>query len=234
MAVHADLERLEQTIGVKFEDRSLLDQALNHTSYVNERAQEGLSSNERLEFLGDAVLGVVVADWLFRRFPDYAEGDLTILRSAIVRETTLARWARELGLGEFLHLGRGEEQSGGRERSTLLARAFEALIGALFLDRSLPGVRRFLRPFLHSELPSSAASAVPVDAKSRLQQLSQVKYGAIPQYRVVEVGGPAHQPTFTSEVTLPDGQSFRGDGQSKQQAEQAAAVTAVGLLLGDE
>lgn len=224
------LASLERRIGLRFRDRSILEQSLRHTSYVNERPAESLGSNERLEFLGDAVIGACVADWLYRALPDSTEGDLTVMRSALVREETLARWATELELGSYLRLGRGEAASGGRFRPALLSRVFEALVGAIFLDKGERGARRFLMPFVERELETHETPTSLVDAKSRLQHLSQSRFGSVPRYRIVEVGGLEHEPTFTAEVMLDSGTTYQGSGRSKRLAEQSAAAAAIGAL----
>ncbi|HEY8475413.1 MAG TPA: ribonuclease III [Chloroflexota bacterium] len=220
---------LEEALGVAFRDRRLLQQALVHKSYVNERPELGLESNERLEFLGDAVLGAVVADHLFRAYPTSPEGILTVLRASLVREATLADWARQVRLGEHLLLGRGEEQGGGRERDALLARAFEAVVGALYLDQGFEAARATLLQFVTPALERLAAPQAALDAKSRLQQVSQAAFEAVPTYRVVEVVGPQHSPTFTVEVQV-GGIVARGTGKNKQAAEQQAAQAALERL----
>lgn len=224
------LASLERRIGLRFKDRSILEQALCHTSYVNERPDDTPGSNERLEFLGDAIIGACVAGWLYRDLPDSTEGDLTVIRSALVREETLARWAREIDLGAHLRLGRGEEASGGRSRPALLSRVFEALVGAIFLDKGEKGARRFLIPFVERELESREPSRSLVDPKSRLQHLSQARFGSVPRYRIVEMGGLEHEPTFTAEVTLEADLAFQGTGRSKRLAEQAAATMAIAAI----
>lgn len=205
----------------------MLRNALCHTSYVNERPEDAPSSNERLEFLGDAVLGAVMADWLYRALPDHSEGDLTVMRSSLVREETLAKWSREIDLGAHLLLGRGEVRGGGRDRSALLARSFEALLGAIYLEKGEKGVRTFLWPFFEREMGERSPDTPVVDAKSRLQHLSQVAFSSVPRYSVVTMGGPVHEPIFTCEVEVKPGLAFRGSGRTKRIAEQAAATTAI-------
>src|SRR3990170_6110090 len=164
---------LEKPLGVKFKDPALLDQALVHSSYVNENPNAAPGSNERLEFLGDAVLGLVVADELFTAYPDQDEGQLTELRTLLVRRDTLAKAARRLKLGDDLYLGKGEEAGGGRSRPTNLAHAYEALVGAVFLDRGLTTARKFVRSSLKQEFDSLPVRPFPLDPKSRLQEVSQ-------------------------------------------------------------
>src|SRR5215831_7632832 len=164
-AVHA----VSLTLGYTFQDAQLLQSALVHTSYVNERPGRGLESNERLEFLGDAVLGIVVAHRLYELRPDSPEGELTVVRAWLVRQSTLARWARQIGLGPHLLLGRGEARGGGRDRPALLSRGFEALIGAIYLDGALAAAQAVLLPFIDNEIRTGFSPQRVVDAKSRLQ-----------------------------------------------------------------
>jgi ribonuclease-3 len=232
------LSALERRIKLRFRDRDVLRLALSHTSFVNERPGDSPGSNERLEFLGDAIVGAVISDWLYRSHPDVSEGDLTVIRSTLVREETLARWAREIDLGAHLLLGRGEALGGGRGRSTLLARAFEALVGAIFLEKGDKAVRRFLWPFFESEMASRSTEAPLLDAKSRLQHLSQVQFNRVPRYKVVSMGGPEHEPIFTCEVFILPELTFWGTGRTKRLAEQDAARLAMASLTlpedGDE
>jgi ribonuclease-3 len=208
--------------------------ALSHTSFVNERPGESPGSNERLEFLGDAIVGAVISDWLYRSNPHVSEGDLTVIRSTLVREETLARWARDIDLGSHLLLGRGEALGGGRARSTLLARAFEALVGAIFLEKGDKAVRKFLRPFFESEATSRSNEQPLLDAKSRLQHLSQVQFNSVPRYKVVSMGGPEHEPVFTCEVLILPELRFQGAGKTKRLAEQEAASLAIASLTRSE
>lgn len=225
-----DLALLERKLRVKFRDRGLLRHALIHKSYVNERPELHLTPNERLEFLGDAVLGAVAAHWLYELYPDAPEGDLTMLRSALVRQSTLAEWARMIDLGRFLLLGKGEAAGGGRQRATILARAFEAVVGAVYLDRGYARTARLLRRFLRGALGPSHEGRPMLDAKSRLQQVSQALFDVTPEYRVVEVSGPGHSPRFTVEVMAGPGMRALGTGGTKQSAQQAAAQAALELI----
>jgi ribonuclease-3 len=226
----APLVDLERRINIRFRDRELLRLALCHTSYVNERPDDAPGSNERLEFLGDAIVGVVMADWLYRALPNHSEGDLTVIRSTLVREETLARWASEIDLGEHLLLGRGEIRGGGRVRPALLARAFEALIGAIYLEHGDKAVRTFLLPFFEREMRERALDALVVDAKSRLQQLSQVVFNTVPRYRVIRMGGLEHAPIFTCAVLIKPDLEFQGSGRTKRLAEQEAATLALNTV----
>lgn len=225
-----DYDELEKRLGVQLPDRDLTRQAMVHTSYLNENPGFAPTSNERLEFLGDAVLGAVVADYLYSTFPDLPEGQLTSLRAAVVRARSLAGWARQLQLGELLLLGKGEETHGGREREGLLAAAFEALLAAVYLQRGYEGAKRALELFMPAAIESVIRRQAAVDAKSQLQHLCQATLQATPAYRVVEVSGPPHKPVYTVEVLVGERALAQGTGRSKQAAEQAAATEALHRL----
>lgn len=223
---------LEEKLGVSFGDRSLLQQALVHSSYLNEAAEESYRSNERLEFLGDAVLGFIVAGWLHQEYPNAAEGELTRMRSALVRRQTLAEVARALELGSFLYLSKGEEQSGGRKRAVTLANGLEALVGALFLDQGAEAtkavVQRLLSPYL------ARLSTESRDPKSRLQELLQARKHTRPTYAVLATSGASHERTFTVEVSVAGQPLARGTGPSKRAAEMEAAAQALGILTAQD
>ncbi|MFN0074757.1 MAG: ribonuclease III [Chloroflexota bacterium] len=221
---------LEHRINVSFRDAALLRQALCHTSYLNERPGDVPGSNERLEFLGDAILGAIMADWLYRSLPEHSEGDLTVIRSTLVREETLAIWAKQIDLGAHLLLGRGEVLGGGRTRSTLLARAFEALVGAIFLEQGDRAVRDFLWGFFNQEMEQRKLETSLLDAKSRLQHLCQVRFSKVPNYTVVDMGGREHEPVFTCEVFISADLRFQGTGRTKRLAEQDAANRAIVVI----
>lgn len=221
---------LEARIGVTFKNPALLEQAMVHSSYVNENPGDAPESNERLEFLGDAVLGLIVADDLYASFPGQDEGKLTELRAHLVRRDTLAKAARRLKLGEELHLGKGEEAGGGRSRPTNLSRAYEALVGAIFLDRGLQATREFVRMSLQEEFDDVSDSGFPIDPKSRLQELSQSLYQMPPVYQLVEAHGPDHARRFTVEALIHGEALGCGQGRSKQQAQKEAAREALERL----
>jgi ribonuclease-3 len=225
-----DLSGLQAVLRVSFSDVSVLQQALVHRSYLNEIPSSPLESNERLEFLGDAVLGYVVADEIFRRFPDLAEGELTKLRSALVRGETLSRIALSLGLGDHLYLGRGEEESGGRQRPRNLSCALEAVIGAVLVDQGLDASRGFILRLLGEELERAIEEKLVADFKSRLQQIIQSDRRLTPVYRTVEEVGPDHAKVFTVEVLAGDAVLGRGTGRSKRAAEMEAAREAIETL----
>jgi len=218
---------LESIIGVTFRDKSLLTRALVHRSALNEQPDIAPCSNERLEFLGDAVLGLVTAEYLYHRFPEYREGNLTNLRAALVRGETLARFARQIDLGRFLYLSKGEEASGGRDREANLACAFEALVGAIYLDQGLPVTRHFIRRFVEPEIGMGFVPHLDKDPKSRLQEIVQGERQRTPRYRTVAEKGPDHAKVFTVEVLAGDQALGRGTGRNKQTAEQAAAQAAL-------
>ncbi|GIV84451.1 MAG: ribonuclease 3 [Candidatus Roseilinea sp.] len=210
-----------------FRDPTLLERALTHTSYVNEHPEEHAADNERLEFLGDAVLDFIAGAWLFEQFPEYDEGRLTSVRAALVRVSTLAKFAYQVGLPERLRLGKGEIDTGGRERANILGDAFEALLGALYLDQGIEAVRDFVVPLLAQATPEIVQAKLDRDAKSRLQEWSQGVLGVTPRYKLVAAEGPDHAKVFTVEVRLGDRVAGMGRGSSKQMAEQLAANDAL-------
>jgi len=213
-----------------FRDPSLLARALTHRSYLNEHPELSLEDNERLEFLGDAVLDFVVGAWLYNRFPELPEGRLTSLRAALVKTDTLAEFAIVIGLSEQLRLGKGESESGGRARTSLLCNTFEALIGALYLDQGLEAVQPLLYKLLPDKVELIMADERDRDAKSILQEWSQAKHGYTPRYRTVHAEGPDHARQFTIEVHINEHVVGRGVGPSKQIAAQAAASDALARL----
>jgi len=218
-------ESLEEISGIHFENPSLLQQALIHRSYIYETAGEGLSSNERLEFLGDSILAFISADYLFRTFPKLNEGELSDLRAALVRRETLATFAQEINLGNFLLMGKGEQSSGVSQR--VLASAFEAVLGALFLDQGIEAVQLFLKPRLEPLAQNIVSKRLFKDQKSLFQEQAQAQVGITPTYRLVRHEGPSHNREFTVEVLLGDEVVGRGQGRNKQAAEQEAAHAAL-------
>ena len=222
------LNELEAAVGVRFNDRALLERAFVHRSYLHEADEETeLQDNQRLEFLGDAVLSFIVSELLFRRYPERREGDLTNLRSALVKRETLSRFSKELRLGDYLLLGRGEEENGGRGRHTTLCDTYEAFIGAFFLDQGTAALRKFVEPRLMAEIDRVAPHALTKDPKSRLQEWVQAAMGQTPRYKTVHTEGPDHARLFTRQVTIGKQPIGVGQGQSKQEAEQAAAAMAL-------
>ena len=223
----------EERIGVKFKNAETLHQAFIHRSYLNEKPTPGMESNERLEFFGDAVLSYVVAERLFRDCPECQEGDLTEWRGYLVRRDSLAQFARVKGLGDFLLLGNGEEGAGGRLRAQNLASLFEAVVGAIAIDRGLTAARRFIFDAIGEEM-NLAGRPTPVDPKSRLQEVAQGKWQRAPSYRTVLEEGPEHRKVFTVEVQVHGNALAQGIGHSKQEAEREAARNAlVGFEASD-
>ncbi len=223
------LNDLEAAIGYRFRNIALLQNALSHSSYANERWHNGLMSNERLEFLGDSVLGMLVAEFLYRSFPDRPEGELTRMRADMVCETTLAEIANRLKLGEYLLLGNGEEQGGGRTRYSILADAVESVIAACFLDGGMAAASAFVEKFVLVNVPTKRMHNA--DYKTALQELVQQKKNQVLSYRLVGESGPDHDKQFTVELTLNDEVVGTGVGSSKKRAEQAAAHAAIQKLF---
>jgi ribonuclease-3 len=223
----ADSDRLQKVIHFSFRNPALLEEALTHTSFVNENPEQTVPSNERLEFLGDAFLGFVVARRLHALSPHLSEGQMTQVRAALVRMDTLARVARSLNLGDYLILGKGEERSGGRQRTSNLGRVVEAIIGAAVLDGGSVRASRLVERLLRREWRKLLHKGLPPDYKSALQSLVQGQGLPPPRYRVVEVTGPAHTRRFTVEVRVGEQVLGRGEGMRKKDAEAAAASQAI-------
>jgi len=220
---------LEARLSYRFRDRALLAEALTHRTYVNEA---GGKDNQRLEFFGDAVLDFLLSDMLLVRFPDSREGELTRIRAALVDEASLARVAAELDLGRSLRLGRGEEKGGGRQKRSLLADAFEALLAALYLDGGIDEARRVVGE-LFTPLFSCGEILSGRDAKTDLQERARLLRGELPRYRLKEMSGPDHDRRFTVEIYLGDELMGEGVGRTKKEAEQDAARAATTLLKGE-
>jgi ribonuclease-3 len=218
-------EQLEQALGIHFQDPALLNLALTHRSYIYETPGEGRSSNERMEFLGDSILAFVSTDFLYRTFPDLSEGELTDVRAFLVKTETLANFAREIELGRFLLMGKGEQNSGGGKR--VLASAFEALLGAIYLDQGIEAVQHFLLHRIESLAHTIVKQRLFKDNKSLFQELAQAHAGITPSYRLVSQEGPSHNREFTVEVMLGEEIAGRGHGRNKQTAEQEAAYFAL-------
>jgi ribonuclease-3 len=228
-----DIDKCEVKLGVVFRDKSLLLQALVHGSYINETHGNQSDSNERMEFLGDAVLGMVMAEKLYASLPSEAEGTLTSVRASVVRRESLARAARSLALGECLLLGRGEEATGGRDKDRNLAGAFEAVVGAIHLDQGYPVARTFVLRHLGTQLDDALLSGSPPNYKALLQECLQNRDEPLPQYQLVSTG-PAHNKRFTAVVFLRGEAIGQGTGHSKKTAETAAAQCAWAALRSRE
>jgi ribonuclease-3 len=219
-------EALAQRLELPFNNLLLLRRALTHRSYINEHP-EALEDNERLEFLGDAVLDFVTGAWLYNHFPEMAEGEMTRMRSALVCTEQLAEFSRALSLGPTIRLGHGEEQAGGRQKDVLLCATFEAVVGALYMQSDIVTVQRFVHPMLEQASEKVILSVDLRDPKSRLQEWSQGKGLGIPKYVTVTINGPDHQRTFEIEVQINSNTLGRGSGHNKQDAERAAAQAAL-------
>jgi ribonuclease-3 len=227
-----DLAALQKTLSIRFNDPSLLEQALVHTSYLNENPAVA-TSNERLEFLGDAVLGFIIAEELYQRLPQSSEGEMTELRSSLVRGDALSRMAKAISLGSYLYLGKGEEVSGGRRKPANLAGALEAVIAAIFLDQGSSVARAFILRLVDKELKKALSQGIEPDYKSQLQELIQARHQQTPTYQVIEAMGPDHDRRFTVEVKVGDTVLGSGSGKSKKSAEAEAARSALGQLPTD-
>ena len=221
------MRELEQKLNYTFRDRELLSEALNHSSYANEHRGAGVSSNERLEFLGDSVLGLVTAEFLFTRHPDLPEGDLTRIRAALVCEQSLYEAAQKLQLGGYLRLGRGEESGGGRRRPSILADAMEAIFAAVYLDGGITEASALIHRVLLDVEREEVVKQRRQDYKTALQELVQRTPGQTITYRLVQELGPDHCRVFVTEVSVNDVAVGRGEGRSKKEAEQAAAAAAL-------
>lgn len=226
-----DIAELEKVLQITMKRRELLEQALVHSSYCNENPLPDISHNERLEFLGDAVLDVIVAEKLFNDRAVLPEGEMTRRRAAIVRRETLARVAGKIGLGRFLFLGKGEESSGGREKPLNLAGAMEAVIAAVYLDLGMYAARQMVLHLLEGEW--NASETRMIDFKSRLQEASQSRFQCVPVYRLVKASGPDHDPQFSVEVRIRNRVAGRAVGRSKKLAETEAARLALEALERD-
>ena len=221
------LSELEAGLGYTFRDKSILENALTHSSYANENRERGLHDNERLEFLGDSILGFVVADYLYRSFPDKPEGELTRIRAALVCEDSLHEVAQRLHLGDFLMLGKGEESGGGRHRPSILADAVEAVLAAVYLDGGIDEARALVHRILLEKEPEQVVESRRRDCKTELQELVQRKPNQELRYELVSESGPDHAKVFTVAVMLNGQVVGLGSGHSKKEAEQSAARTAL-------
>lgn len=226
----SELSTAEARLGLTFRDKTLLQRALTHRSYVNENTNFLLEDSERLEFLGDAVLDFVTAEYLYHRFPEMSEGQLTSLRAALVRTETLAHFASKIGLGQHIYLGRGEEENRGRTRPAILCDCYEALVGALYLDQGLDVTKAFIAQAIKPVIPQILEGETDKDAKSLLQELSQKYRRITPIYRTVDERGPDHAKEFTVAAMIGGETYGLGAGLSKQAAAQAAAQVALARL----
>ncbi len=219
------MKELEQKIGYTFQNKGLLKKAVTHSSYANE-AKEKNGSNERLEFLGDAVLSIIISDFLYKNYNHLPEGELTKLRASLVCEKSLFGFSKQLDLGSFLRLGKGEKQTGGSERSSILADAFEAVLAAIYLDGGIESASKFVMGFANTELLNTKQSAF-IDYKTTLQEIIQKNPDEKPSYHLTGESGPDHDKKFAVEVRLNGELIGTGEGRSKKEAEQAAACEAL-------
>jgi len=225
--MNKNLDQIESLLGLKFKNKDILKTAFIHRSYLNEHPEEKLPHNERLEFLGDSVLGMIVSKYIYEKYPTHPEGDLTNFRSSIGNAKSLSKAASLLKLGDYLYLSRGEESTGGRTRQFLLANTFEALIGAIFLDLGLAETKKFLSNYLLPSLEEIVEKKLYKDFKSQLQEKLQESVGTTPVYKIIEERGPDHAKIFRSAVFIDKEKIADGSGPSKQEAEQEAAKAAL-------
>lgn len=224
-----DKSKIEDILGVSFADPALLQIAFTHRSYINEHRKANLEHNERMEFLGDAVLELVVTDYLYRNYQN-PEGELTAWRSALVKTESLAELAEKLEIGQFLLMSRGEAKTGGRTRQALLANLVEATIGAIYLENGYDAAKKFIETRLITNLEEIIKTGAYIDAKSHFQELAQEKVGTTPSYKVLSEVGPDHDKTFVVGVYLSTKKYGEGEGSSKQAAQQAAALSGLEKL----
>lgn len=227
-----DLKNLEEKIGLEFKNKDLLKTAFIHRSYLNEHPKEKLPHNERLEFLGDSVLGFIISDYLFKQFPNDPEGDLTNYRSSIVNARILSKVSKELSLGDYLFLSKGEESTGGRERQYILANTYESFLGAIYLDGGVAESEKFIHNTLIGHLQDIIKNKLYKDYKSQLQEISQSKFSITPNYRVISENGPDHTKIFETGAYLDKKLLAKGSGKSKQSSEQEAAKAALEKIEG--
>lgn len=226
----ADFSAFEQRCGFSFKEPRLIRQAFTHRSYLNENKEPGLEHNERLEFLGDAVLELAVTDFLYRKYPHKTEGDLTAYRAALVNTVSISDAAKKLGMNEFLLLSKGEAKDTGRAREYILANTFESFIGALYLDQGYAAAEKFIAENLFAKTDEVVSKRLWQDAKSKFQEEAQEREGATPSYKLVGESGPDHAKVFVSAVFVGSKEVARGEGKSKQEAEQDAAHRALEKL----
>lgn len=225
-------KEVEKKLGVTFKDTNLLKNALIHRSYLNENRSEGLENNERLEFLGDAVLELIISAELFIKYPNKTEGELTSIRSAIVRTESLAQESKRLGIGENILMSKGEHDSGGQEKDFILANTYEAILGAIYLDLGIKECREFVKRTVLKKLPTVISEELFIDPKTKIQELAQAKYKVTPVYKVIKEHGPDHDKSFTVVLKIGNKVVAKGSGLSKQKAEEQAAQKGIDILEG--
>lgn len=221
------MNSIKEKLGIEFKDEELLKTALTHRSFLNENRGMELKNNERLEFLGDAVLELIVSYRLFSTYPNRAEGELTGIRSALVKTESLAEQSRKLNIGDFLLMSKGEEDSGGRDKDYLLANAYEAILGAIYIDKGFEECKDFVERTILKQLDLIVENQLFIDPKTKVQELIQAKYRVTPTYEIVEEKGPDHEKLFTVVLKIGEKFSCKGHGPSKQKAEEEAAAKAI-------
>jgi ribonuclease-3 len=222
---------LEKILGLEFKNKELLLNAITHRSYLNEHKEEAFDNNERLEFLGDAVLELIISDHLFHTYPDNPEGDLTSFRSAAVRTESLAEESRRMGIGEYLRMSKGEYESGGSDKDYLLANTYEAILGAIYKDQGYDVAKDFVFRTLVPKIKDIVENRLDIDCKTKIQELIQAKFKVTPTYEVIKEEGPDHDKKFVVGVMINDKVIGEGDGPSKQKAEENAASNGIKFLL---
>ena len=225
-----NLNEIQKNIGLDFQNPELLEIALTHRSYLNEHQGAKLQNNERQEYLGDAVLELIISDYIFRKYPDKAEGELTSIRSAVVRTESLAEESRKLGIGEHLQMSKGEKDSGGKDKDYLLANAYEAVLGAIYLDSGMESCIQFVTRTLVPKIDNIVENNLFIDPKTQAQEIIQSRYKTTPTYEIVKEEGPDHDKKFTVALLINRKEKAQGQGTSKQKAEESAALTAIEII----
>lgn len=223
-------EEIEKKLGIVFKDKTLLDVALTHRSYLNEHKEASLQNNERIEFLGDAVLELIISSYLFKSYPNKPEGELTNIRAAVVRTESLAEESRNLGIGEYLRMSKGEKESGGRDKDYLLANTFEAVLGAIYQDQGIDVCKDYLERTLLKKVDRIVENNLFIDPKTQAQEIIQAQFKVTPIYEVIKQEGPDHDKKFTVALKINNKEIAVGTGSSKQKAEEEAAKATVELL----
>jgi len=225
-----NIPQLEHRIEYNFKDKEVVSTAITHSSYANERTNKKIEYNERIEFLGDSVLSLVISEYLYKTYPNLPEGELTVTRAKIVCENSLSKCAVDIGLGNYLMLGKGEELSGGRNKASVLSDAFESVIGAIYIDGGLDTARSFILKYMESVIKSCVEGKLFYDFKTQLQEIIQQTGEQHISYYVIEESGPDHNKAFVTEVRINDVISGQGKGRSKKESEQSAAKDALNKL----
>lgn len=225
-----DLSSLENSLGYTFKKKSRLKASLTHKSYAHEKSNDRTSFNERMEFLGDSVLELIISEYLYTTYPEYTEADLSKIKSYVVQESTLAQTAKDLDIGAYLYLGKGEEMTGGRKKPSLLADAFEAVLAAIYLDGGLKKAKEFVLRNLTLKIDDLSLNNFIFDFKTELQEVAQSRYGVLPRYVIHKEEGPEHQKTFEVQVFIKDNFMGSGKGKTKKAAEQKAAEAGLNTI----